>query len=199
MLNSKAIDDGDHEHGEGQRASTRLVVRRSDAAQDRLAVAVIEFGDTDAETFVTQRVGKDREERPERLDVAGDAHLAIDQGVQALVPHRQTFGSGEERPIRLVREHVDERHDEAVLVAEVVPDARLGFAGCGRDGRKGQCLVSTLGKQPPRSIEDRPRHWREQVHWVGDAERARYPLASRETTSHRVGLVVRGRLLVCSS
>ena len=71
------------------RASGSCASRHS---QDRVAVAVVEGGDAFAQHGLAPGVRQELEERLEALGVGGDARLAVDERVDALLAGRQGAG-----------------------------------------------------------------------------------------------------------
>src|SRR5665811_1660543 len=189
VLYRQAVDDGDHEHGEGTQLLLRGRVGRVQAAQHGIAVPVVERRDALAQVVIAQRVGQHLEERLVRLGVRGDARLAVDERMDALLPLGQLARVLDEAAVGVVGERVDERRDETGLVAEMVADAGLRLTGRAGDGRQLQRLEAAARQQTLGGGQQALRRRRQRLHGVLEKEWLGEPLAAGQAHAllvHRV-------------
>src|SRR5665648_908514 len=189
VLYRQAVDDGDHEHGEGPQLLLRGQVGRVQAAQHGIAVPVVERRDALAQVVIAQGVRQHLEERLVGLGVSGYARLAVDERVDALLPPGQLARVLDEAAVGVVGERVDQRRNETGLVAEVIADAGLRLAGLPRDGRQLQRLEAAARQQTLGGGQQALRRRRQRLHGVLEKEWLGEPLAAGQAHAllvHRV-------------
>jgi hypothetical protein len=152
VLDREPVDDGDHQHRHRQQAAPLLVVAGAQTAQHGLAVPLVERVATRGRRSSSRSAcGSTSKNCCCRLAVGDDAALAVDERVDALLADGQALGLVDQRQVGVVHEVVDQRGDEAGLVAEVVGDARLRLAGLLGDGLEPQRVEAALGSSTRRA------------------------------------------------
>ena len=186
--------------------STSTRARSSSSASGRqrhrvqLPIPAEELGHARPQRGVADHVGEEVEEQPVLRRVQRRAAVHVHEDGDAVVARLRKVP--EQLDVLVVHDRVDERRDEAGLVAEVIADRGLVLAGLGGDRLEAQAGVAGTGQHPPRRDEDAARRRRELLRRVlgdelvaprPDGVRGPSPLRRRAAPSARSPPVRRPR------
>jgi hypothetical protein len=152
----RALVDGEQEAGQRELAvGAELVARDGHDAQR--AVRPVELGVASAGAGVAQEARQQVEVHAVLARLERQGVVRLDQGAETVVRRvGQAREPAHEVHVLVVPQGVDERGQQAVLVAEVVDDQRLGLARLGGDAPQGEPGEAVTLEHAQRGVEDGP-------------------------------------------